>query len=404
MNSRRCLGLAWTAFGCLIVYHAIAGFLAGDDFHYHYWGARRALDAGGDLFTKSWIYMPTASLVLMPLALLPYELADLIWFLLRVAALCAILRVAFLWATREGSLTSPRASWILWFATILVSRPILADFRHGQINIILFAAVSLGCYWCMASGFSTLLGGGLIALGGMLKGPPLLLLGFPLLQKRWKSLLGAIVVIAGLLLFAQLWFGAENNAKNWADWRATSHRKVLDHPWQERLISIPELVLFLGDRSGFVWSGESAQKAWILEAGILGALFLFLRSRRMSRGLGVSPLWDWSALGLGVALLSPMTGQHHLVCILPATVCVLAAVFGEAGVWLQMRIHVGAIVAAFALMMFGKVDPHGTWIFGLPNFSVLLGLALLAAVFFRLPTMPKRQKAAPAQSEFLAAH
>lgn len=370
---------AWAGLLLLIAYHAIRGAVDGGDFVYHHWGAQRAWGQGADLFRHAWIYMPTASLILMPLGLLPFPIAIAVWTLIRLAAFFGILWMAGRWAKKEEWIREEHESWVLWGAVLLTLRPILADFRHTQINLILFGFVSWGCWLSLRSARASIFGGGLMALGGMMKGPPLLMLGFPFLQKRWLSFLGAGVAIAGLLLFSYFWFGPENNAKNWGDWRQTSHRKVMEHPWQERVISIPEMTLFVGQRLGVSWDGEMAQKAWLVQAGLCGLIFFAIRYRRVRKAQAGSALWDWAALGLGMALISPMTGLHHLVSILPAAVLIVGGVFGGASVKKVPRWRQISLILAGAFLLFGNVTPHGDWFFGLPDFTILFGLLLLAA-------------------------
>jgi hypothetical protein len=145
--------------------------------------------------------------VLAPLAVLPLDLAVVIWFIGCVAALAYAARVTVALARERGivrrdvPLTVPLVA--LWF---LLLDPIQSDLLNGQTNF----PVLLLCVLCLRALFrgNTLGMAGSLAIAIAVKITPALLLGFLAVRRRWRAIalslgLAAILVLAPLALVGQ---------------------------------------------------------------------------------------------------------------------------------------------------------------------------------------------------------
>ncbi len=139
-------------------------------------------------------YPPLAALLFAPLALLPYGLSKVLFSLLMWLLLAGI---AYQLARRSGWRLPGEA---LLFAG--VSFPVLAMVERGQIDPLMVALV-LASYWVAAHPDRQGVAGGLLALAGLLKIFPFVVLLDWIARRRWR-LLGWTLVWA-VVLFVLPW-------------------------------------------------------------------------------------------------------------------------------------------------------------------------------------------------------
>jgi glycosyl transferase family 87 len=88
------------------------------------------------------LYLPATMLVHLPLAVLPYRAAELVYFLLILALSCLLALTAVVWSARRPALPS----MLLASACLLASRPGHMNLLLGQVT----AQTALGCYLALA--------------------------------------------------------------------------------------------------------------------------------------------------------------------------------------------------------------------------------------------------------------
>lgn len=172
---------------------AVAGDTLGYDFLAYHAAATRLRD-GQPLYDASivvagpfgqYLYPPPAVLVGMPFALFGEQTAIALWTALLLGA--SAIAIAIL----------PVSARIRWLVLLLagLSWPFVYAIKLGQVGPILLLLFAVGWRWMDRP----LITGTAFALGATLKVQPLLLVGWALLTRRWRTV---AVAVAGLLVLA----------------------------------------------------------------------------------------------------------------------------------------------------------------------------------------------------------
>ncbi len=165
-------------------------------------------------------YPPLLAILLIPLSLLPFSAAATCWLLFNAglwlfAALLlsrelrALLRPAF--AQSDGNerrgLADParRVALAFAFPLYLLAWPAGSALLLGQVSLLVMLPLAL-VPWLTRHGREGWVG---VAIGcaALLKFTPALLLGYLILRRRWRALVGALVALAALSLVCALIVG-----------------------------------------------------------------------------------------------------------------------------------------------------------------------------------------------------
>lgn len=180
-------------------------FRSRGDFGYQY-PAAKALLEGASPFGAPWYdYPPLAPLLLAPLALLPFEQARVVWFLLLQACLvgAALLLVRPLARVGHEQTGVPRAgaAALAVGGVWLLAGTLQENLALGQWNPVLLLLLALA--WRLDAAYpgrsAAVLG---VAAG--IKIWPGLLLAASLLQQRWRALAQGLAAIAAALILPGL--------------------------------------------------------------------------------------------------------------------------------------------------------------------------------------------------------
>ena len=153
-----------------------------------------AAEMGVPTYDPPYHYPPLTAVLIAPLTLLPPRPAAIFWL-----ACSTITAVVAAWWLALASDTVYR--WPLALGGLLGFVPALATLYNGQVNLFLFASLTLAL-WAMAQHRPVWLGIGL-SVGTNLKVIPLALVGYLLWRWQWRALLAAAIGII-LLLFLGL--------------------------------------------------------------------------------------------------------------------------------------------------------------------------------------------------------
>ncbi|MCX7045720.1 MAG: glycosyltransferase family 87 protein [Candidatus Sumerlaeota bacterium] len=290
---------------------------------------------------RSFLYPPPASILLTPLAILPFVAAGVVFSLIKMAALGF-----FLWGAIRFGGAPPgdrKGIWAMAAATILiVYRPIDNDIGNGQINIIVWALAAWGVWLMMSARPKVELGGMLWACSVALKATPLLLLGVLILHKRWYAMAVSVVWLAlfmGLLPVA--WFGGKQTAELYREFSMASTESMMVVWQKDHIGSINELFLFtlaqaqapkdlviqgegVGGKAGEkkIFSSlpdplerRAAKAVWLGFCALAIIVFMGLR-KWAGRGRGYDWRWDLAMLSTMALLLSPVVRGAHLVILI----------------------------------------------------------------------------------------
>lgn len=193
------------AIGALVTFLALTLAVAGDtlgyDFLAYHQAAQRILD-GQPLYDTSvesvgafglFFYPPAFLPFILPFGLLEADTATWLWL--------GLLLAAFL----IGVSVLPVSRTIRWVIILLagLSWPFAYGMKLGQVAPLLFLLFAIGWRWLDDPARS----GASVAIGTAIKGQPGILLVWMVLTRRWRALVVAIVVLAGLSVIATLLSG-----------------------------------------------------------------------------------------------------------------------------------------------------------------------------------------------------
>lgn len=299
---------------------------AGMDLQQDYIAALR-MRAGGDIFTpfsraeiaaigvdeakgfgmRTNVHPPLMVLLVVPLTLLPFWAAALLWTLASVALL--------LWAVSLliDELGLPLAGPWRWIALLLLIDwyPVWLHLHLGQWSILLFALLVLA--WRALRRGRDARAGALLAGAALLKIFPALLLGQPLLRRRWRVLAGALLLGLPLLL-AQL-------AVRPQDWGAYVMGVAADNaagwtgsPRNASLTSFSTRVFVGSEEVGplLAWPAADLPARALLYSAALAAFAAALWHRRARP----DPTGEYGLFVSAMVLLSPLSWEHAYIFLL----------------------------------------------------------------------------------------
>lgn len=176
-------------------FHAIADSLraAGEP-------VSTAGDFNRELLDVGFPYPPMTMLLFAPLGLLGLHAAALLWYLVIIASTVAVIGV--LWRR----LFEPHGMWELAFTTamVLTLRATYSTYAFGQTGFLLLLFLLL--FWRDRNRIS---GGAYLALAMVVKPVAAFFLGWTVLDRRWRSVMATVLVLAGLAAVTALVFGSE---------------------------------------------------------------------------------------------------------------------------------------------------------------------------------------------------
>ncbi len=186
----------------------------GNDFTIYYDSARALLKGRDPLLVRGSIYPPSFAVALVPLAMLPYQAALILWQTISFGAL--------LWSWgRSLELIGPaleQRPWVPWLALLCVSRLADSSFAYGQVNTITLALICEALVrWRAGRVLSPAIA---IGAGAALKILPALLCFWLVLRGAWRAALAGLLAIVLLVgVPPMLAMGSERGARCFENWR-----------------------------------------------------------------------------------------------------------------------------------------------------------------------------------------
>jgi alpha-1,2-mannosyltransferase len=325
--------------------------------------------AGQDFFHVSdglpWIYPPFAALLSVPFALMPFEVAAIVWLVICVAALEAVLyRLGF-------------RSWWLSLATtvcLVVVEPVRETIGFGQLGILLVAAACLDSLPGRRFFSRRILPEGwLTGIATAVKLTPAVIACYNFFAGRRKPGLIAfasfcVATALGFILFSpSLYY-----------WGALIHGDT-------------------GVNGSFAYAtNQSVMGVWSRLTGDTGTIGLLLSVVVIVLGVVAAitihktgyPALAVCLAGLTSLLGSPVSWSHHYVWIVP-----LGIVFWQARKlpfwyrWLGFAYTAWVVIAPFKRLPRGNDVEYAYlwWQQGVVNIGVAIGVALLIGTFFIKP-------------------
>jgi alpha-1,2-mannosyltransferase len=277
--------------GAVLWAAAVAGTFAFDFLAYHQAGQR--VIAGERLYDPSvqqtggfglFYYPPPFVLPILPFALLPGDVASVIWVALLVAAFFAAVCLM------------PVATRVKWLVVLLggLSWPVAYTFKLGQVGPLLMLLFAIGWRWLDAPGRL----GASAATGALIKLQPGLVLVWAALTRRWRAVAVGLAVVVVACLVATLVVGVGA----WSDYVALI-RQVSDP------ITTPHN--FTPGAVAYQAGASSAVGAWIqltVAVLVVGAVIVAARIATAEASFLVAVVAS--------QLLSPVLWDHYAMLLL----------------------------------------------------------------------------------------
>lgn len=313
----------WIVLGGILLAAAFYGIYLGwikhdmSDFGVCYKNGRRILD-GETLYRVSdghlqFKYAPISALFYAPLALLPWEVAKIVWYYLEL-----ILLFAVFWISYKLLPVRPRGPTLVLLSALLVLLKFIGrEMELGQVNILIIFLLTL-----MIAALKQKKDGAAAVLWGIslfFKPYALVFLPYFILKKRFKIVLaGAAVVLAGLLLPA-LNFGFQGNGMVLGEWISTLSRSTSN-------------LIAAGDTSSlyaFLWKVLPGHPdlwikiLWLVVGLSVGLLFLGVMGEGKKRALKTPEVLETAFLMILIPLLSPLGWYYNYLYSVLAVVLLI---------------------------------------------------------------------------------
>ncbi|MBM3129825.1 MAG: DUF2029 domain-containing protein [Chloroflexi bacterium] len=365
------------------------GGLGGADFKSYYVASRLLLE-NADIYDEQnqarviaslglvndfsyYIYPPLLAISILPLALLPVELAAGIWSLLNYVflILCIVVLVRVFHLDRRFGEFLPLA-----IIGGMLFAPVIYSMRMGQINILLLCLIVIA--FAFSESGHECIAGLVLALASMLKVMPVALLIYLVWRGRFRLGLAGAAGICGLAVFNMVFLALWQRDVA-LDWRYVS--QVLPS------LTAPDSNLMNQSLNAFLTrhlAGQAGPVGPILNSLIAGTgivLTIILASRlpqTRDSGLGMALVLVTALIVMGKTML-----PTYALLLFPYTVMASATVGLR---WRTLGIFGVVLSYAFieATIFMPRVSTEiAEWIIGLPFLGALMVWVVIAALIMQ---------------------
>lgn len=328
-------------------------------------------------------YPPFAAIAMIPLALLPWGLAALVWTAISVLCLAAI------WLTAidrqwPGLRRLPRHKAVALLAGItllsVALEPVRETLLFGQVNLVLTAMILVD----LSSSKDRRWRGALVGIAVAVKLTPVLFLALLLITRQWRLLRNALL---GLLGAIAVGFAVVPN-QSWAYWT-----KVVRDADRVGGLAFTSNQSVMGFYVRVLGDSDKARPWWFVTSSLIALAVLWVARRYWLGGDRVTAVCVCALAGL---YASPVSWSHHWVWALPIGVSLIATVFRRTG---SNRIAAVVGVLWYGVLALGPMwwvpnrddkELHWTFWQALPGNAYLIAGLVALAVFTWAGPAPRR--------------
>jgi Glycosyltransferase family 87 len=290
------------------------------DFGVCYRGGQRIIrgetlyrEADGHLQFK---YSPAAAAFFAPFALLPYDAAKTVWYLLELASLAGL----FLLSWRLLPTGSRKAAPVLLLTFLIELKFLARELELGQVNLLILFILTLmvdclikgkdgraGCLW----------GGSLI-----FKPYALVFLPYLLLKRRFRALAAGMAIPAAGLILPAIFYGFKGNFVVLKEWPATLSKST------PRLVAVYDNASLYGFLlKTFPEFSRQTAKFFLLAVflGLAAVVLWLMRAGRTSLSIKNPEILESSFLLILIPLFSPLGWYYNYLYSLLAVMLVVSA-------------------------------------------------------------------------------
>jgi hypothetical protein len=274
------------------------------------WGETLYRTVDGHLQYK---YAPVSAFFYSAFALLPYEVAKVIWYYLELFCL-----FAGFWISYRCLPSREKGKWfVIGLGLLILAKYTGREIELGQVNIfIIFILVLMLAAWIEKKEIAA---GVLWGISVFFKPYALVFLPYFILKKRLKIVASGVAVLAVGLIMPALIFGWNGNLVVLREWMATLSQ------------STPVLMAVSDNASlyAFLWKLLGGQgKIWVeilfgTAFAVLGAAFLWMMRLGKKNSLERQETLEVAFLFTLIPLFSPLGWYYNYLYALPAVVLLL---------------------------------------------------------------------------------
>ncbi len=202
--------------------YTISVYQRGTDFPVVYEAGNRMLQFERITYFEAhaFSYPPFFAFISIPLALLPYQLAKMVYFFLSVGAL--VMSVKWLKEILENSsrFKIPQSSQMSKFFTgiylLLTARFIINNFEHLQSDMFILLSMIGGLYFFTKG--KNIQSAFMLAFGASMKVTPFLILIYFLWKREWKIFIFGLIFTLSLNLIPDIFLGSKRDKSYLSEW------------------------------------------------------------------------------------------------------------------------------------------------------------------------------------------
>ena len=260
-------------------------------------------------------YSPAAAVFFAPLALLPYEAAKAVWYVLELAFLTGILLLCCRLLPASGKRTPQVLIW-----TFLIELKFLGrEIELGQVNLLILFALTSMLYLLTREKETRagwLWGGSLI-----FKPYALVFLPYFLIKKSFRALAAGIIVPAVGLILPAIFYGIKGNFTVLGEWPATLSKSTAG-----LLATYDNASLYGFLLKAFpAFSGKTIKVIFITVFVILAAIVLrLMRAGRKAPSVQHPEVLEGVFLFILIPLFSPLGWNYNYLYSLPAVMLIVS--------------------------------------------------------------------------------
>jgi alpha-1,2-mannosyltransferase len=265
-------------------------------------------------FPLPFTYPPFAALVFFPLHYLPFGVVGIAWQLLTVAALYAVVSMAFDLLSGEAdddAIAKRRATVLVWTALGVWTEPVRTTLDYGQVNVFLV----LGAMYAVRSS-RWWLSGFLVGFVAGIKLTPAIIGLYFLARRRWATVVTSAVVFGATVGVSYLAVGVQAREYFGTLLGDASRIGPVGSVWNQSLRGALSRIVGHDVESGPLWIGA------VLVVAVL-AVFAW---RALGEADRLGTLLIVAFLGL---LVSPISWSHHWVWTIPLLIWLLHGPYRE---------------------------------------------------------------------------
>jgi len=299
-------------------------------------------------------YPPFFALLMSPLALLSFPIANILWYLITWSCLMAcILMIKDMIFKLDGfdSVPVPKQNWIIAGGVLVSAKYVLSVFENQQFDLLVFFFCLSGLYFIFKN--KELAGSGLLAAGISIKCTPLLFLCYFVLKRKWRVVLFTSLYVGVFSFLPDILF-FNHRFSYFFDWFS---KIVLYHPLLARMAAPGFDGILLAPGTGVNYLNQSLQvliyRMFSKDAtqcviniaqlddhtvaliklmifGIVAGIPLVILRRNVfdrSEGYDIYVLMETAAIFILMVLFSPMSSKPHFNTLLFGNTLLVALFF-----------------------------------------------------------------------------